>query len=83
MSKERRVNGRARPIKTKRDYQGASALVKQLSVRSDRDSAAELRLQSLLKELDKYDDTAEDADASSDEDYLGPRRRWSDENSES
>jgi hypothetical protein len=81
MSKRRRANGSARPIKTKRDYEGASAVAKQLSGRADRDSAAELRLQSLLQELDKFDDS-EEMDVPGDEDYLGPRRRWSDDASE-
>jgi len=81
MSKRRRANGRARPIRTKRDYERASAVAKQLSVRSDRDSAAELRLQSLLQELDKFDDS-EEMDVPGDEDYLGPRRRWSDDASD-
>lgn len=78
------TNGRARPIRTKRDYESAAAVVKQLSVRSDRDSAAELRLQSLLREMDKFDDSEEDADTDmpGDADYPGPHRRWSDENSE-
>ena len=81
MTKRKRANGRARPIKTKRDYENASVVAKQLSGRSDRDSAAELRLQSLLQELERYDDSEEDADLSGDEDYLGPRRRWSDDGS--
>jgi len=81
MTKRRRPNGRARPIRTQRDYESASTVAKQLSVRSDRDSAAELRLQSLLQELDQFDDSQEDADsdAAGDEDYLGPHRRWSDD----
>jgi hypothetical protein len=84
MTKRRRPNGRARPIRTKRDYESASAVAKQLSVRSDRDSAAELRLQSLLQELDQFDDSQEDADsnAAGDEDYMGPHRRWSDDTSD-
>ena len=70
-----------RPIKTKRDYEGATAVVKKISGQAHRDSAAELRLQSLLRELDKFDDPEEDADTNFPEEYnySGPRRRWSDE----
>ena len=81
MTKRKRANGRARPIKTKRDYENASAVANHLSGRSDRDSAAELRLQSLLQELEKYDDSEDEPDLPDDEDYLGPRRRWSDDGS--
>lgn len=81
MTKRRKVNGRARPIKTKRDYEGASTVVKRLSNQSDRDSAAELRLQSLLRQMDEFDDLEEDISADSPEDYSGPRRRWSDNGS--
>ena len=80
----KRANGRARPIKTKRDFERASSVVKQLSVRADRDSSAELRLQSLLKELDRFDDADDevDSDLSGEANYPGPRRRWSDDASE-
>jgi hypothetical protein len=73
-------NGAARPIRTKRDYDGASAVVKRLAGQSDRDSAAEERLASLLREMDKFDDP-EDAPAADlpEDDYAGPRRRWSDD----
>lgn len=77
----RRANGPARPIKTKRDYESASTVVKRLSGQTGRDSTAELRLQSLLRELDKFDDPEEDtsADLPEDYNYSGPRRRWSDD----
>jgi hypothetical protein len=77
----KRSNGRARPIKTKRDYERASKLVKGLSGRASLDSTAELRLQSLLRELDKFDGPEEEATESEHEDYdySGPRRRWSDD----
>ena len=70
-----------RPIKTRRDYEGASAVVKQLSARTGQDSAAELRLQALLRELDKFDNTEEEdaSDAPAEYEYSGPSRRWSDE----
>jgi len=71
----------ARPIGNRRDFEGAAALAKRMSGESERDSAAELRLQSLLRELDKYDETEEDDGDSGQDDYdsSGPRRRWSDE----
>lgn len=79
----KKPNGLARPIRTKRDYEGASAIAKRLSDQKRRDSAAEQRLRSLLNELEKYDDTDDDmgADLPADDDYAGPRRRWSDDGS--
>ena len=70
-----------RPIKSKRDYEGVVAVVKTISGLGDRNSAAELRLQSLLRELDKFDEPEDDAstDASEVQEYSGPRRRWSDD----
>jgi hypothetical protein len=79
--RKKRANGFARPVKTKRDYEGVSAVVKRLSSQSDRDSAAELRLQSLLRQLDKFEEFEEDMSADLPEDYSGPRRRWSDNGS--
>ena len=71
----------ARPIGNRRDFEGASALAKRMSGATERDSAAEVRLKSLLRELDKYDETEEDeADAGEDGyDAGAPRRRWSDD----
>ena len=73
--------GHIRPIKTKRDFEGSHAVVKRLKKHPERDSSAELRLQSLLKEMDKFDDVSDDDDDNlSDESmYPGPRRRWSDD----
>jgi hypothetical protein len=81
MTKRRKANGRARPIRTKRDYKGASIVAKRLSSQADRDPAAELRLQSLLRQMDEFDDLEEDIEGDSPEDYSGPRRRWSDNDS--
>jgi hypothetical protein len=81
MTKRRKVNGRARPIRTKRDYEGASKVIKSLSGQADRDSAAEQRLQSLLRQMDEFDDLEDDLTADNPEDYSGPRRRWSDDGS--
>jgi len=71
----------ARPIKSKRDYERASTVVKRLSGETSLDSAAELRLQSLLRELDKFDEPEEDTIENNpgDYDHSGPRRRWSDD----
>ena len=71
----------ARPIGNQRDYESASAIAKRLSREAPRDSAAESRLQSLLRELDKYDETEEDEGDDSQTGYEspGPRRRWSDD----
>jgi hypothetical protein len=77
----KRPNGHVRPIRTKRDFDGAAAVVKSLSTRSDRDSLAERRMQALLHELERYDEIEDEAEADSalEEGYPGPRRRWSDE----
>ena len=77
----RRSNGPARPITTKRDYEHASSVAKRLSGQRSLDSTAELRLQSLLRELDKFDEPEDDAGGNETEgqDYSGPRRRWSDD----
>ena len=71
----------ARPIKTKRDFEGASEVVKRMSGKTVQDSAAELRLQFLLKELDRFDVTEDEASTDSTVEYdtSGPRRRWSDD----
>lgn len=77
----KKTDGPARPIRTKRDYERAATVAKRLSGQKRLDSTAELRLQSLLKELDKFDDPEENAaeSAPGDFDYSGPRRRWSDD----
>ena len=84
MTYRRKHNGRARPIKTKRDYEGASVVAKRLKGEAARDSAAELRLQALLQEMDKFEEIEEEASADLPEeyDYPGPRRRWSDDGSD-
>jgi hypothetical protein len=77
----RKSDGPARPIRSKRDYERAASVAKRLSRQKTLDSTAELRLQSLLRELDKFDDPEESAGESETEDfdYSGPRRRWSDD----
>jgi hypothetical protein len=79
----RKHNGSARPIRSKRDFEGASAVAKRLSAQAARDSAAELRLQALLREMDKFEEDEDDPTADlQDHDYSGPRRRWSDDGSD-
>lgn len=76
----RKSTERARPIKSKRDFEGASRLVKTLTGKPDLDSTAEIRLQALLQELDKFEEAQEEADDSGEDiEYAGPRRRWSDD----
>jgi hypothetical protein len=83
MNKRKRANGFARPVRTRRDYENASAVAKRLAKQADRDSAAERRLQALLKELEQYDDLEDgSADDAGDLSYSGPRRRWSDNGSD-
>ena len=78
----KKPDGPARPIRTKRDYEHATTVAKRLSGTKSLDSTAELRLQSLLKELDKFDSPEDDAEESDPApDYSGPRRRWSDDSS--
>lgn len=76
-----RANDSARPIRTRRDHDSAAAVAKTISNQADRDSAAERRLQSLLRELDRFDGSEdfESDDSPEDQEYLGPRRRWSDD----
>jgi hypothetical protein len=77
----RKAHERVRPIRTKRDFEGASGVVKRLAGQGDLDSTAEIRLQALLRELDKFEEPEDDADDEIPEEieYSGPRRRWSDD----
>ncbi|HEX4986416.1 MAG TPA: hypothetical protein VFV71_10170 [Burkholderiales bacterium] len=79
MTRGSKPNGAARPIKTKKDYTGAASVIEKISGQSERESVAEKRLQSLLKEMEKFDGDGEDDGEMSDSGYAGPRRRWSDE----
>ena len=74
-------NGAARPIRTERDYMGATSVAKQLRKQAKPESAAEQRLQALIQEMDRFEAMNDDADPDDpgDELYDGPRRRWSDE----
>ena len=79
--RQHRRNGAARPIRTKRDYLQAGEAVKRLNDDFENESTAELRLQALIQEMERYDDEADDFDS----DYSfqfengGPCRRWSDD----
>ena len=74
-------NGHARPIKTERDFRGAVSVARTIAKQPDRESAAEKRLQSLIREMEKFDAVDDDTLAVGDEDTNGgPRRRWSDDN---
>ena len=78
-----KANGVVRPIKTKKDYSGAAGIVEKIAGLPDRETVAEKRLQSLLKEMEKFDGDEDDAeDAMSEGDYEGPMRRWSDESTD-
>ena len=80
-----KLNGHARPIKTERDFKGAVSVVRSIVNQSDRETAAEKRLQSLIREMEKFDaaDDDDDTPAIPEEDSRGgPQRRWSDDNSD-
>ena len=82
MTKDRshKLNGVARPIKTKKDYSAAESVIKTIADKPDRETIAEKRLQSLLKAMEKFDEESDEPDAdASDPSYAGPLRRWSDE----
>jgi hypothetical protein len=75
-----KVNGAARPIKTKKDYSGAASVIEKIAGRPAPETVAEQRLQSLLKEMEKFDGDGDEAEEeNSDSRYDGPLRRWSDE----
>ena len=77
-----RPNGHARPIKTERDFKGAVSVVRTIAKLPDRESAAEKRLQSLIREMEKFDAADDDPPTGTDEESNGgPRRRWSDDGS--
>jgi hypothetical protein len=78
-----KLNGIARPIKTRKDYSGAASVVEKITEQPARETGAEKRLQSLLKEMEKFDGDADDPDEeTSDGGYAGPLRRWSDESTD-
>jgi hypothetical protein len=70
-----------RPVKTRRHFDGVTVVVKALADKSERDLAAERRMQRMLEELDKFDQPEDDADANafSVDDDPRPGPRWSDD----
>lgn len=76
-----RGNSAARPIRTKRDYVQAGEVVNRLNEQVERESAAELRLQALIREMERYDDDLDDdvSDFSVEYETDTPRRRWYDD----
>jgi hypothetical protein len=80
--RQHRRYGAARPIRTKRDYLQAGEAVKRLNDNFENESAAELRLQALIREMERYDDDEADdfdSDYSFEFENGGPCRRWSDD----
>ena len=71
----------ARPIRSRRDLAGAKAVAQRLADGGTRDASAEARLQSLLHEMERFDETGDELDEAlpGDGDYGGPHRRWSDD----
>ena len=71
----------ARPIRSKRDHAAATTAADKLRAEAETDSAAEKRLQALLREMERFDDQEDDAFDQDDagEIYGGPLRRWSDD----
>ena len=77
---QKKAKSTAGPPKAKRAPKARPA--KPLSAQAFKDTKAELRLQTLLHELDKYDEPEDDdADAGSGEGYdsAGPSHHWSDD----
>ena len=74
----------ARPIKTKRDYEGATRAAEKLRAEAEPESAAEKRLQALIREMEQFDDQEDDGldDDVAGDLYGGPLRRWSDDGSD-
>ncbi len=77
-------NGHARPIKSERDFKGAVSVVRTIANQQDPESAAEKRLQSLIREMEKYDSADDDESTphAEDDSHGSPQRRWSDDNSD-
>jgi antitoxin component HigA of HigAB toxin-antitoxin module len=77
----KRKQALTRPIRNKRDLEAAMSVTQRLLAQPNRDTAAELRLKALLREMDRYEETEKtvDEDLSDAADYSGPNRRWSDD----
>ena len=85
MRREKDPMAITRPIKIKRDFDGAKTVAKRLSRAPKSDSAVEQRLQALLAEMDRYEaSVADNAGEGDDSDFAdvpsaAPQRRWADE----
>lgn len=78
--KRKKPGGSTRPIRTERDYSGAAAVVKEIGGRSNLESAEELRMRALIREMERFEDQDDDIPADPDADeHTGVRRRWSDD----
>lgn len=74
----------ARAIKTERDFKGAAQAAKKMLGQAGRESAEELRLQALIKEMERFDDVGAEEESGDDTEavYDMPGRRWTDDGSE-
>lgn len=81
--KQKKPSRTTRPIRTERDYAGSAAVVKEIGGRSSLESAEELRMRTLIQEMERFEDQDDDlsADSYADE-YTGTPRRWSDDGSD-
>ena len=79
----RQTQHRVQPVKAKRNFDGVAAAGKGFTDKSERDLAAERRLQRMLEELEQFDQSEDDAEANifSAGDDPRPAQRWSDETS--
>jgi hypothetical protein len=78
---KRSHGGTARPIRTRRDFKAAASVVDSIAPQAEKETAAEKRLQALIHEMEKFDDSddGDESSGGSGEGYDGPRRRWSDD----
>lgn len=72
----------SRPIESERDYREAKSLLG-LTMRAARDDETAIRAEALLRQIVDYEMRLDAEDAGwdlsgTDDDYEGPRRRWSD-----
>lgn len=81
--KQKKPGRTTRPIRTERDYAAAAAVVKDIGGRANLESAEELRMRTLIQEMERFEDQDDDvsADSYADE-YTGTPRRWSDDNAD-
>jgi hypothetical protein len=76
----KRINGSTRPIRSERDYAGAASVVKQIGSHARLGPEDELRMRSLIREMEKFENQDDDSpDDSHGAEYVGNLRRWSDD----